>query len=121
MHELSIAHSILSIAERSFPAGTKGYITGVNIQVGELSSIDTEALLFAFSAIRSGTVLERAELHIETIPGEARCPECGTVFHTDSFGKACPQCQGYLVNILQGKELKVLSLSVEEEEPALHA
>ncbi|MBN8688564.1 MAG: hydrogenase maturation nickel metallochaperone HypA [Chitinophagales bacterium] len=121
MHELSIAHSILSIAERSFPAEATGFIHAVNIQVGELSSIDTEALLFAFSAIRSGTVLERAVLQIETIPGEARCSDCGTVYHLDSFGKACPHCQGYLVNILQGKELKVLSLSVEEEEPATHA
>jgi len=121
MHELSIAHSILSIAERSFPAGATGFIHAVNIQVGELSSIDTEALLFAFSAIRSGTVLERAILQIETIPGEARCTECGTVFHMDSFGKACPQCQGYMVSILQGKELKVLSLSIEEGEPAIHA
>ncbi len=116
MHELSIAHSILSIAERSLPAGSEGVITGVNIQVGELSSIETEALVFAFSAIKSGTVLEAAELKIELIPGEARCSDCGTVFHIQSYGTPCPQCQGYLLNILQGKELKVLSLTVEEPE-----
>jgi hydrogenase nickel incorporation protein HypA/HybF len=118
MHELSIAHSIMSIAERSLPAGSDGMITGVNIQVGELSGIETEALLFAFSAIKSGTVLEAAELNIETIPGEARCSDCDTVFPLPSFGTPCPQCQGYLMNIIQGKELKVLSLTVEEPEPA---
>ncbi len=116
MHELSIAHSIMSIAERSLPAGSDGVITGVNIQVGELSGIETEALLFAFSAIKSGTVLEAAELLIEIIPGEARCTDCDTVFPLHSFGTACPNCQGYLLNILRGKELKVLSLTVEEPE-----
>lgn len=121
MHELSIAHSILSIAERSLPAGSDGVITAVNIQLGELSSIETEALVFAFSAIKSGTVLEAAELNLEVIPGEARCTECGTEFHLNSFGTPCPQCQGYLLNILQGKELKVLSLTVEEPEPAPNA
>jgi hydrogenase nickel incorporation protein HypA/HybF len=118
MHELSIAHSILSIAERSLPAGSEGTITAVNVQIGELSSIETEALVFAFSAIRSGTVLERAELNIEMIPGEASCSDCGTVFHLNSFGTPCPKCQGFLLNILQGKELKVLSLTVEESEPS---
>ncbi len=116
MHELSIAHSIMSIAERSLPAGAAGQITAINLQIGELSGIETEALLFAFSAIRSGTVLEAAELDIELIAGEAKCTECDTVFHLHSFGTACPHCQGYLLNILRGKELKVLSLTVEEPE-----
>ncbi len=116
MHELSIAHSILSIAERSLPAGAAGQVTAVNLQIGELSGIETEALLFAFSAIRSGTVLEAAELCIEHIQGEAQCTECNTVFPLHSFGTPCPQCQGYLLNILRGKELKVLSLNVEEPE-----
>lgn len=118
MHELSIAHSILSIAERSLPPNAAGQITAVNLQVGELSGIETEALVFAFSAIRSGTVLEAAELNIETIPGEAKCADCDTVFPLHSFGTACPHCQGYLLNILRGKELKVLSLTVEESEPS---
>ena len=119
MHELSIAHSILSIAERSFPAGTEGYISAVNILVGELSSIETEALSFAFSAIRGGTVLEKAELQIEMVKGEAACSDCGTVFPMNAYGMACPACGSYLVSIRQGKELKVLSLTVEEGDPAV--
>ncbi len=117
MHELSIAHSILSIAERSFPPGTEGFISAVNIRVGELSSIETEALLFAFSAIKGGTVLERAELQIDMIKGEAVCSDCGTVFHMNAFGIPCPACGSYLASIQQGKELKVLSLTVEESDP----
>lgn len=114
MHELSIAHSILSIAERSFPPGTAGFICSVQVQVGELSSIDTGALEFAFSAIKNGTVLEKAELILDTLPGRAHCADCGHAFHLSGFGTACPSCNSFLLNIVQGKELKVLSLSVEE-------
>ena len=114
MHELSIAHSILSIAERVVPAGSKVAVTAVSLQIGELSSIEIESLEFAFSAIRSGTLLEKAELNIEIIPGEAACSDCGTVFHMDSFGTCCPHCKSFLVKILKGKELKVLSIMVDE-------
>ena len=61
MHELSIAHSILSIAEKSAPEG-KGIITAVSMQIGQLSSIEIDSLRFAFEAIKSNTVLEKATI-----------------------------------------------------------
>lgn len=114
MHELSIAHSILSIAERSVPPGTKGTVSAVNLQIGELSSIEIDALRFAFEAIKSKTVVQNAELNIEVIPGEAKCSDCDTFFHMDSYGSCCPKCGCFLVSILKGKELKVLSITVDE-------
>ncbi len=114
MHELSIAHSILSIAERALPADSKAVITAVSLEIGELSSIEIDALRFAFDAIKPKTVVQNAELNIDLIPGEAECSGCATVFHMESYGSCCPQCKGYLVKILKGKELKVLSITVEE-------
>ncbi|HEX4877274.1 MAG TPA: hydrogenase maturation nickel metallochaperone HypA [Chitinophagaceae bacterium] len=112
MHELSIAQSILSIAEKAAPA--EGIITGVNIQVGELSSIEVESLLFAFDAIKDDTVLQKAELNIEVIPGEARCQDCGLTFHLGAYGHPCPKCSGFSLKILKGREMKVTSLTVED-------
>jgi hydrogenase nickel incorporation protein HypA/HybF len=114
MHELSIAHSILSIAERTLPLDSKGYISGISLQIGELSGIELDALRFAFEAIKDGSLLAKAELNIDIIAGEAECSECGTVFHMPGFATPCPQCQSYLAGIRQGKELKVLSITVEE-------
>jgi hydrogenase nickel incorporation protein HypA/HybF len=112
MHELSIAQSILSIAEKAAPPD--GIITGVNIQVGELSSIEPEALLFAFKAIKEDTLLQKAELNLEIIPGEAQCLDCNTVFHLPAFGTPCPQCQGFALKITKGREMKVLSITIDE-------
>jgi len=112
MHELSIAQSILTIAQIAAPPD--GIITGVNIQVGELSSIEIESLKFAFTAIRDETVLQKADLNIDIIPGEAQCADCNNIFHLPAFGHPCPRCQGFSLKILRGREMKVTSLTVED-------
>ena len=114
MHELSIAHSILAIAEKAVPADTPGIISAVNLQIGELSGIETEALVFAFQAVRADTRLSGAELQIENVPGEAACQACGTVFHLPGFGEPCPTCHSYSLRITGGREMKVLSITVED-------
>lgn len=114
MHELSIAHSILTIAEKAVPADTPGMISAVNLQIGELSGIEIEALEFAFQAVKADTRLEAAELQIEKVPGEATCQACGTVFHLPAFGDPCPTCHSYSLRITGGREMKVLSITVED-------
>lgn len=114
MHELSIAHSILSIAEKSTPTEGKGIITAVSMQIGQLSSIEIDSLRFAFEAIKSNTVLEKAELNIDIIEGEAKCQDCQTIFQLNAYGTACPNCKSYGVTILKGTEMKILSLTIDE-------
>ncbi len=116
MHELSIAHSILSIAERNIPPDTEGYASAISLTFGELSGIEIDALQFAFEALKDKTVLARAILDLEIIPGEAQCSDCDTIFHMPSFGTACPGCGSYLAHIIKGKEMKVKSITMEEAE-----
>ena len=70
MHELSIAHSILSIAEKAVPKNDGAVVTGVNLQIGELSGVEIESMKFDFSIIKEDTILEKAELLIDIIEGE---------------------------------------------------
>ena len=114
MHELSIAQSILSIADNALAGNKFSKVSAIKIQVGELSGIETDALLFSFNIIKSDTVLNEANLDIEIIPGEAVCNKCNTVFHLERFGNACPNCNDYSMHILKGKEMKVLNLVVED-------
>jgi len=114
MHELSIAHSILSIAERNIPPGTEGYASAVSLTIGELSGIEIDSLQFAFEALKGKTVLAKAVLELEIIAGEAACSDCSTIFHMPSFGTACPACGSYIAHILRGKEMKVKAITMEE-------
>ena len=114
MHELSIAHSLLSIIERSVPSGNKGTVTEVHLDVGTLSAIELDALVFSFDIIKDKTISSRANLIINSIQGKGKCRSCGGVFPIDKYGVACPECNSYSIDIMQGKELKITSISIED-------
>lgn len=114
MHELSIAQSVLSIAENAMPENNKATVTSVGLQIGELSSIEIDSLEFAFSVIKLNTILNNAELIIEVIKGEAECNECKTIFPACSFGSCCPHCQSYSKKIIKGREMRVLNIVIDE-------
>lgn len=114
MHELSIAQSILAIAEKALPETETAPVTAIRLQIGELSAIETDALVFAFSVIRENTRFGQAELEIESIPGEAICLDCQRIFPLHTYATPCPGCGGYSRDIRRGKEMKVLHLSVAE-------
>jgi|ERR1017187_853645 hydrogenase nickel incorporation protein HypA/HybF len=114
MHELSIAHSILSIAEKAVPKNDIAVVTGVNLQIGELSGVEIESLKFTFSVIKENTLLEKAELIIDIIEGKAACQECNIIFPLHSYGTCCPNCNSYSLKILKGREMRVLNIVVNE-------
>jgi hydrogenase nickel incorporation protein HypA/HybF len=114
MHELSIAQSILAIAKNAMPENSNASVTSVGLQIGELSNIEIESLEFAFSVIKTDTILKNAELKIEVIKGEAECNECKTVFSACSYVSCCPHCQSYSKKITKGREMRVLNIVVDE-------
>ena len=114
MHELSIAQSILSIATNAIPQREAVIVTGISLEIGELSGIEIRSLEFAFSIIKEGTLLDKAALRITRVNGEAECQDCRTIFAIHSYGNCCPTCNGFQLKILKGREMKVLHLVVEE-------
>src|SRR5205085_607800 len=61
MHELSIAQSVVEIAERH-AAGRR--VQKVELQVGYLRQVVPSALTFSFELVAQGTLVEGAELDI---------------------------------------------------------
>jgi hydrogenase nickel incorporation protein HypA/HybF len=115
MHEVSIANSIVQIIQDALPTDKAGYVASVNIKVGQLSAIETDALLFAFDIVKLKTPLSRAVLHIEIIEGKGECSDCGNHFTMKNYATPCPNCNSYLIKIMQGKDMKVVSFDMEEE------
>ncbi len=114
MHEVSIAQSIIQIIEEVLPKNKKGFVSAVKIKVGQLSAIETDALLFAFDIVKAKTLLHSAKLNIEIIEGGALCNDCKQDFRLSSFATPCPYCGSYRVSITVGKEMKVVSYDFEE-------
>jgi hydrogenase nickel incorporation protein HypA/HybF len=115
MHELSVAIGIVELAEEEAlkAGGTK--IDSIELVIGKLSGIEIDSLDFVWSSATMGTMLEKAERITIQPEGKARCMECGNEFDIESLYDCCQNCNSYFKDIIQGKELQVKSITINEK------
>jgi hydrogenase nickel incorporation protein HypA/HybF len=113
MHELSIATSIIGIAERE--ADRRGVrVSAVHLQLGPLSGVVKEALLSAYAIAVIGTAMEGSRLVVEDVPITVYCPKCCAQQTVESVQwLCCPLCHTPVSDIIQGSELQVTALEVD--------
>jgi hydrogenase nickel incorporation protein HypA/HybF len=111
VHELSIAESVVRIAEQH-AAGRP--VAVVELKVGHLRQVVPSALAFAFELVAQGTCVEGADLVMEEIPAAGRCRGCGTESELDGFPLLCPSCGSWDLELLRGEELLVGALELED-------
>lgn len=113
MHELSIAMSIVEMAEEEAKARNL-HVTAVHLKLGALSGVVKEALLSSFGIACDGTPLEGSRLLIEDVPVEVYCAACKANRKAVSTQwLSCPECGGGSSAVVHGKELEVTALEVE--------
>lgn len=113
MHELSIAQSILEIAENTARKNNSKAVKKIKVQIGEFSGVVKEALEFSFDIAKVGTIAEKAELEIEIVKFKSICNSCGFVLETmDDFNLFCPKCSEPM-NIISGREMKIEYIEIE--------
>jgi hydrogenase nickel incorporation protein HypA/HybF len=110
MHELGITRNIVAIVS---DAAKGRRVRRVTLEVGELSGVMTDAILFCFDVVAQGTVLEGTSLDIRKIEGRARCTACGTEFATATLYTPCA-CGSRELERLQGEELTIKTMELEE-------
>jgi hydrogenase nickel incorporation protein HypA/HybF len=88
-------------------------ISKVEVEIGTMAGVETEALLFAWDSVVQGTMAQNAPLIINSIQAEAHCLECGNDFPIDNYFIECPRCKSFRYQVLKGKELRVSSLTVD--------
>lgn len=111
MHELGITRNIVAIVGDA-AKGRK--VRRVTLDIGDLSGVMSEAISFCFEAVARGTPLEGATLDIRRIAGRARCEACGSEFEQATLFASC-RCGSRRLTWLQGEELQIKSMEVEEE------
>lgn len=111
MHELGITRNIVAIVSDA-AKGRK--VLRVTLEIGELSGVMSEAIEFCFETVAKGTALEDATLEIRRIAGRARCDACGSEFDQAILYAPC-LCGSRRSTRLQGEELRIRSMEVEEE------
>jgi hydrogenase nickel incorporation protein HypA/HybF len=111
MHEMSIAAELV---ERLFEIARENRlerIEKVELDVGVLRQIVPEALENAFAAAVAGTLAEGALLEQREVPARAACRACGREFPPSIDCYLCPGCGKADVELLEGQEIILKSLS----------
>jgi hydrogenase nickel incorporation protein HypA/HybF len=115
MHELSIAMSIVDMAlEEAEERNVK--VDAVHLELGPLSGVVADALLFSYEVACSGTPLEGSRLIIKEVAIEVYCPVCNARKILSSMQWfCCPQCGKPTTDVIHGRELAITALEVHDE------
>jgi hydrogenase nickel incorporation protein HypA/HybF len=115
MHELSIAMSIVDMAQQEAERRGGVQVHAVHLRLGLLSGVVKEALLSSYEMACHATPLEGSQLLIEEIPVEVFCPKCGVARLVRSIQWfCCPECGTPTPTVLRGKELEVVAFEIKE-------
>lgn len=116
MHELSIIQSILeATAQAVAQSGHSGSVQSVELEIGELAGIEWSTLEFLWPAAVGDTLLADAALRIRRVPGKALCSDCMISFHVQHLYEPCPGCGSHFLQITQGEELRIKSLTLADK------
>jgi hydrogenase nickel incorporation protein HypA/HybF len=114
MHELSIAISIVELAEEE--AERRGVqVKAVHLKLGALSGVVKEALLSCYEMACENTPLQGSRLLVEDVSVVIFCPSCQAQRPLSSMQLfCCAECGSPTSEVVQGKELEVVALEIQE-------
>jgi hydrogenase nickel incorporation protein HypA/HybF len=113
MHELSIVISILESVEQNANSHKAKVIHEIDLEIGELSGVEFDALEFAFQHAPKSSLLEKVKFNISKIGPVAKCQSCEYEFETKEYASSCPKCKSFRTEIIKGNELRIKSFSMD--------
>jgi len=120
VHEVSIATAIAETVAEFEAAHPDSEILKVQLQIGELMSVESEQLKFGYASIIHDTSWAGSTLEIETVPLRIKCPYChyeGAPKYGDDALTVpaptlqCPRC-GLSAEATSGHECLITSIQV---------
>src|SRR5262245_23011879 len=116
MHELSIALSMIEMANEEVVRRGGGRVTALHLKLGPLSGVVKEALEFSYQIACEETALAGSQLIIEDVPVVIHCSKCEQDEFVESIQSLrCPECGELSNDVRQGKDLEVIALELEED------
>jgi hydrogenase nickel incorporation protein HypA/HybF len=112
VHELSLCDDLLSQVVAIAAQHNTQSVESITLQIGALSGIEPSLLESAFSLIKVGTVAERADLIMQTLPVIVVCRMCGAQSEAAANRLLCNACQSHETDLLCGDELILASVAL---------
>jgi len=113
MHEMSLAEGIIELVEDTARRENAARVSLVVLEIGQLSSVEPEALRFCFDVVTKGGIADGAALEIVAVPGAGWCMQCATTVPLGERWGDCPQCGSAQVQPTAGTEMRVREIGIE--------
>ncbi|MBT3408365.1 hydrogenase maturation nickel metallochaperone HypA [Candidatus Woesearchaeota archaeon] len=111
MHEITITKEIIRILEEEC---IKNNIIPqkIKLELGGMTNYKEEPLKHYFEILSKGhKILGRSQLDINHVEGKVNCNDCKKVSVLDDpYLVYCKNCESFNVDVIQGKDLKVLEI-----------
>jgi hydrogenase nickel incorporation protein HypA/HybF len=117
MHEISLVRSLIKQVQNVVANEGGGKVSAIHVSIGPLSGVEPMLVQCAFEQLAPESQLNHAILTIDGTQLEAICERCNASFIVESFCFQCPTCQSRSVRITKGDEFRLLSVSVEDDQP----
>ena len=114
MHELALSQTIVDSVLEACPGGAAS-VRAIAVRVGTLSAVNADSLEFCLGLVLQERGLAAARAEVTWVPARIRCA-CGQSYETDDMLEGCPKCGGYRREVLDGKDVTVQYVEVEDEE-----
>lgn len=105
MHELGICDALLKMVDNIAKDEQLDSVKRITVEVGTLSGVVPAFLSDCWAAVSDGTAFAETEFVVESVRGEAKCLDCGTVFTADLERLICPHCNGAKLAPISGRDL----------------
>ena len=113
MHEMSLCEGIVQILEEQALEQNYPRVKKVWLEIGALSGVEIPAMEFSYEVVCRGTLAEDSELEIIQTPATAWCMQCAKTVEVKQRYDACPECNGYQLQVTGGDQMKIKELEVE--------
>ena len=124
MHEFAMAQGIFNTVYDTAVANDANEVTEIVVEIGRLAMLNPEQLKFMLGVMCEGEELTKnAEMIINTVDVEIKCHNCGfegigDIDDSDHYAPMilCPECESHRVQVINGKDITVRSISIEKED-----
>lgn len=112
MHEIGILYSAAEAASKCAKENGLEEIHVISLELGELAGVLPNIFTEYFDYVKAQfPMLKNAEMELKTVPGEALCNECGTMYNVMKNEGKCPNCSSAAKKILSGRDVRLMSIA----------
>ena len=115
MHELGLVNYVVKKVTAIAEENNVKKIASVTLEFGEVSGIVTSYLYSYWDwYTKKFPLFTGTKLICEEIPAVTWCDDCKKTYPTVAFGKTCPHCGSGNTWLLQGNEMNIKQIEVED-------